>query len=593
MLFLADAPANLTAWDTIYDAMIIAVCVILLITAVAILRSAFGRSSGGEVGGWELSGAWRRVRAVARITLAEGIRMKIAVVFVILLAVTLPALCLAARGDGTVRGQVQMYLGYSVGLTGFYLSLLTIFFSAKTLSSEIASRQIYGLVSKPIPRWQIVFGKWLGVTMLNVGLVAAAMCITYAGARWIVYRFQRELKAELMNRGGLAEPQARACIDAISDIRGVGGKGESSPIIPAMASALGYSREQVVQLLRELPEATRMNLRRLDEVRRQVLTARASVRPTYPDLTQRIEERYAELKKAGELPQAPEWTPDRIRGQIRALLMRDYTAVAPLDVREWEMKGPPVNPDEEFLLSVRYKIAANIYSPEIRMQDGTTLAENTFFGQWVVGDPSSTNYYLWPAEPLAEAVNAFHEFEVPTRCIAPDGTVKVMLRNSDPRRFEIVIPPQDGLEVLYKVGSFEENCVKIGLALLIPLGLLAAFGVMMSTFCTFPVAAMVALALYLIALSQGFIAESLSLSHDLMPDYMTTREELRKFATEAMFSAVSLGNIDAAGLLIEGRALLWSELGWTAATILGLRAIPVLLIGVLVFRRRELAAIIV
>jgi hypothetical protein len=575
---------------TVYDISLVIVGVMLLVTAAAILRSLLSRS-GGEVGGWELSGGWRRIRAVARITFAEGLRMKIAIIFIALLMISLPVLCLAARGDGTVKGQVQMYLGYSIGLTSFYLALLTIFFSTRTLSAEIASHQIFGLVSKPIPRWQILAGKWLGVTALNVVLLVFAVSVAYAGTRWIVYSFERTLRSELVNRGGLSEGQAIDCIQAIRAIRGAGGIGYESPIIPAMASALGWSDEQVVELLQRLPEPVRVNLRRLDEVRRQVLTARASVTPMIPDLTEAIQERMERLRQQGRLPESPEWTPARIREQIHLQLMREFTTIGPLEARGWVMRGPVPPDDEDFLLSVRYKIQTSLFTTATTLPDGLFLPEQTFLGQWIVGDPNSTRYYLHPLEPVP--TNAAREFEVPTQVIEPDGKIRVILHNIDPRGLDVVIPLPDGLEVLYRIGSFERNLLRIGLAVLVPLMFLTAFGILMSTFCTFPVAALICLVLYGLSGTHTFLAESLAMTAEYRSQHPTTREEVRRLMTDALFDTLSLGDLDPTDRVINGRAILWSELGRTAGWIAGLKGGVVMALAVVVFRRRELAAVIV
>ena len=112
-----------------------------LLTLVHVIKGAFsGRA--GESGGWEVRGFTRRVYAVSRATLSEGLRAKLASGFLGLIFVAIPLFWFTALGDGTIKGRVQMFITYSMGLTGFVLALLTIFFSCRSLSVEIASRQI-------------------------------------------------------------------------------------------------------------------------------------------------------------------------------------------------------------------------------------------------------------------------------------------------------------------------------------------------------------------------------------------------------------------------------------------------------------------
>src|SRR4030042_52486 len=96
-----------------------------------------------------------RIWAVARITFISSMRMKTAIVFMLLLIVLLPTLSLTGTGDGTAMGRVQSFVSYGLGLVVFLLSVLTIIVSCYTLSSDIKHRQIYTVITKPISRFQL------------------------------------------------------------------------------------------------------------------------------------------------------------------------------------------------------------------------------------------------------------------------------------------------------------------------------------------------------------------------------------------------------------------------------------------------------
>jgi hypothetical protein len=117
-------------------------------------------------GGRSLRCLW----AVARQTLAEAIRMKLAVFFLVLLVLCFWA-ATRTQGDGTVSGRIQSFLTYSVTSVGVLLAVLSIFLS-RSLSDELVHRQILTLLSKPLPRWQFLVGKWLGIVLLDAGLMA-------------------------------------------------------------------------------------------------------------------------------------------------------------------------------------------------------------------------------------------------------------------------------------------------------------------------------------------------------------------------------------------------------------------------------------
>lgn len=113
-----------------------------------------------------------RIWGVALHMVAEAIRMKVAVLFIAILLVVLFALPFTVAGDGlTLRSRIQTFLAYSLGVTSFLLSVLTVFISCGAVSNEIRTRQIFMVASKPIPRWQFFAGKWLGIGALNAGLL--------------------------------------------------------------------------------------------------------------------------------------------------------------------------------------------------------------------------------------------------------------------------------------------------------------------------------------------------------------------------------------------------------------------------------------
>src|SRR3990172_4680160 len=112
----------------------------------------------------------RKVWAVARVTIAQSIRMKVPLVIVLFLIVLVPALPFVLE-SASVAGEARIVASYSLYLLIFLMSVLTMFLSAATISKEIEDKQIFVLDPKPVARWQVFLGKWLGVMIINVGLV--------------------------------------------------------------------------------------------------------------------------------------------------------------------------------------------------------------------------------------------------------------------------------------------------------------------------------------------------------------------------------------------------------------------------------------
>ncbi len=133
---------------------------------------------------------------IARLTFREAGRRKI-----LLAALLLGLIYLAIYGAGfyyvdleTRRSQIgpgiielnqiRNFL-FMAGLyvVNFLTVMMAVLTSVDTLSGEIASGTIHTLVSKPLQRWEIVFGKWLGFA----GMLTLYLLLMAGGTTGLVY----------------------------------------------------------------------------------------------------------------------------------------------------------------------------------------------------------------------------------------------------------------------------------------------------------------------------------------------------------------------------------------------------------------------
>ncbi|MHC4326192.1 MAG: ABC transporter permease, partial [Planctomycetota bacterium] len=137
------------------------------------------------------------IRAVAINTIKQALRIKVAIVFTILLMVLLPVLGFTTTGDETLVGRLQTFVSYALSLTSFLLCLLTIIVSVYTVTSDIEKRQIYTVITKPIRRYQLILGKLLGVIALDIILLCLFSAIIYTIAIYTP-RFMKASEQELI-----------------------------------------------------------------------------------------------------------------------------------------------------------------------------------------------------------------------------------------------------------------------------------------------------------------------------------------------------------------------------------------------------------
>ena len=111
---------------------------------------------------------------VARTLVDEAVRMKVALVFIVGVAILVPILPLLMDPRELLNYRIKTFLSWSIAGTGVLLSLMTVFLAAGTICNEIRQKQIYLTLSKPLGRGQYLAGKWLGIVLLNLWLLSAA-----------------------------------------------------------------------------------------------------------------------------------------------------------------------------------------------------------------------------------------------------------------------------------------------------------------------------------------------------------------------------------------------------------------------------------
>jgi hypothetical protein len=176
--------------------------------------------------------------------------MKIAVVFIILLIVLLPAMGVSMTGDGTLKGRLQTFVSYGFSLTSFLLSLLTIVVSVYSLTSDIQQKQIYTVLTKPIRRFQLLLGKLLGIILLDVALLVLFSAVIYVVIIYTpkFYRASQAERAQADNefftaRAGLIPPE----VDVKQEVDDTYKRLEETGQLPLGVSDNKVSRENYIE----------------------------------------------------------------------------------------------------------------------------------------------------------------------------------------------------------------------------------------------------------------------------------------------------------------------------------------------------------
>ncbi len=134
-----------------------------------------------------------KLLAVAQLTFRGALRTRAfwaVAVLVLLVGLLLPP---SLRDDGTACGRAMLVLSYGLGVSQALLCLAAGWLGAETICRDLSRRHIVLLATKPLPRWQIWLGRWLGLVALNAvllllaaGLLWAQLQMVARSRRWTV-----------------------------------------------------------------------------------------------------------------------------------------------------------------------------------------------------------------------------------------------------------------------------------------------------------------------------------------------------------------------------------------------------------------------
>ncbi len=456
----------------------------------------------------------RRIWAVAKNTIRQALRMKVAIIFIVLLLILLPVMGLTATGDGTLKGRLQTFVSYGLSLTSLLLCLLTIIVCVYAITSDIEQRQIYTVATKPIRRHQLILGKLLGVIVLDVGLL-----VIFAGIVYGVTRF-----------------------------------------MPRFFNA---------------PDEE------LRQVENEFYTARASLRPPEIDVSEDVAQQYEQLRRNDQLEVVyPNFTHEEIIKALTARKRLERQAVEVSGGLLWEFENVrPRDPDQSLFIRFKYNVSV-------------TPPDGEVYGRWEIGDLRQTQYGEEIVTPIAiedrkDPIRTFREIEVPAQVIADDGYLAVGFRNVPYNQTVVIFPVEDGLEVLYKAGTFTGNFIKAALLILCRLVFLACLGVLAASFLSFPVAILFCLVVFSVGTISGFVLESFDmLSHSVGVVYTYTIGAVIRLLPR-------FDQYNPTAYLVPARLLSWSLLGRVVLFMVFIKALVLLALGLVIFSFRELAKIIV
>lgn len=474
--------------------------------------------------------------AVARVVLEEAMRRKIAVSCTAILITTVVVLPFILDPNAQIAYRVQSFLTYSLTATALLLSIITVFLACASISDEIEDRRIHTVLVKPVRRSAYLIGKLLGIMLLNLLLLTVTGTAIFAFAHLQVAR-------EAQVGGGRA-------IDSGA----------------------------------------------LRRIYREVLVARETLYPTPP------------LGYLEEAVQRAMKDPDN---EERIAHMGGLVAFQEAALEEAEKQWRFVQPGDRLPYVYRGLTRALEESPEDVV---LRLRPRAIIGPRSQQDPVDMILHFDQGRerfPLAAK-------EVKTVELTPylDGDeLLVVIENHHSEtdraaRGSVMFTPEDGLpQVIFPVGGFAGNLVRGLLIIWCRVGFLAALGVCASTILGFPVACLFTLILMVSAVASAHIIDEHPATagshaghshaghshgphgHDHEEEGGGVIEVLQAIGLEMAGFLREYSRYPVVSRVLDGRIVPWSEVGriWFRVGLLWSGAL--VLLGVILFRRREVAAV--
>lgn len=377
---------------------------------------------------------------VARAIVEEAIGTRLSILLVMLVVVSLPILPLLLDPSERLAYRVQFFLSWSLSGASVLLSLITIALCCSSVCGDIDSRRIHMALAKPLTRWQYLFGKWLGVVLLDFLLVGLVGIGVYAFAT------------------ALARTPAADIADRVA----------------------------------------------VDE---QVLTARSSARPVHPrgeEFEQSVAILIEEIRK--DDPTTFDKDPARARKRILSQRVHEWHTVTADVVSSFVFHGLDVQKIRAPVIQLRLEPFA----------DNSSISRaDVRFALWLNERPFPVRGGVH--EEYTFTTGMTHTLDLPTSVIGEDGTLKVTIANrnlvmpGESRPTSISFTPGEGLEVLYRVGTFGGNFIRGLVVVWAKLAMLAATALAAAAWLGFPTALLTSMMVYLTAVASGFFADAIDI----------------------------------------------------------------------------------
>ncbi len=467
--------------------------------------------------------------AIVKLTLRNAVRshvFQLLVGFLILCVGLVPT----TVGGGTATDFIRVSLSYSLWGVGAILSLSALWVGCHVMSADIDSYQLHMVTAKPVSRVTVWLAKWAGVSILHLVLLLFSAAAIYGVVTW---RFEN---------GTFPEPER-------------------------------------------------------EKIRNEVLVGRRvflPIQPDYQELAQeRAKQKIIDRRKRGVSVDLSPKAQERLLKSCVKEIVTQASEIPPGRQRAWRFEHLPRDPGKPLFLRYRPYVG-KVSSERQRMtrvhwfvgvpRPQQADAENA--GTAAPKTAGRREYFMYPLTQTPEQVMSgeFHERMLRGEwgVVTPDNEVMLCVFNADPVQANHYYQPADGPKLLIKVTGFFGNYARGVLVLAMQIVLMAALSCAFGGFLTLPTAVFVTSSYLLFGAISIFMTD-----RDYYINGATDR--VGQFVARWLLKVViPLQAFDVTDLIAGGELVEWGNIWFLTWFYLLCRALPLVLIGIYFYWRREL-----
>lgn len=459
------------------------------------------------------------------------LRSKVPVFALLLIGLVIPfASYFMFTADGTLSGVLRTMLNFNYYIILGVLTLLTLYFSAVVLDSELAEEQMTLLCTKSVHRYSIVLAKWLAVTLTIGGVLIIMWGATYAALK------------------------------------------------------MRCSTENIVEIRKATPQTKNFTAQmRLQDAEKQLFitnknffTARKTYQAEVHTVDHDAEDMHYHMNLS-KIPKDKRPSDLEIRTFLRMTRKKKAFPLTYGSGKHFDFVGIPMGLKE---LLIRYKIKGVKKVGEL----------NRLQARWEIGGRHTPSFF----HRTDFKPKTTQEFFIPGKLVAKNGTITATIINdSAPEKGSapgfMEIPEKDGIVLLAKSGGFLWNFIKGMLLIWIQLTFLAAVGVGFSTFVSAPITAFVLLGVIM----PGFMFESLEQDLAPPPiiyftQPMSAEKQVKRAAITALQVFPNFADTNPVDALGTGTEITYTKVLIEFFWVILLRGGIILSLGSILFTKREI-----